>query len=193
MKKIIKKVAYILSIIIILPAVIIFVILKIVSKGEKPFQFFSQTFSIIPGIVGEYLRKAFYKFTINKCPEDCCISFGTVFSTSKVSIGHGVYIGLYCTFGNVTVGENALIGSNVDIISGRRQHRFEKLDLPIREQRGEFCEVRIGEDTWIGNSAVVLENIGKGCVIGAGSVVINPIDDLSVAVGNPANVIKKRT
>ena len=35
--------------------------------------------------------------------------------------------------------------------------------------------------------------IGKGCVVGAGSVVTKDVEDYSVAVGNPAKVIKKVT
>jgi len=94
--------------------------------------------------------------------------------------------------GTVTVGDRVLIGSNVDIPSGRRQHAFDRTDRAIGEQEREFTRVRIGDDTWIGNSAVILANVGRGCVIGAGSVVVKPVPDFSVAVGNPARVIKRR-
>lgn len=52
--------------------------------------------------------------------------------------------------------------------------------------------VTVGEGTHIGAGAVVIPNvtIGKWCKIGAGSVVINDVPDFSVAVGNPAKVIK---
>jgi len=33
--------------------------------------------------------------------------------------------------------------------------------------------------------------IGKGCVVGAGSIVTNDVEDYSVVVGNPARTIKK--
>ena len=54
-------------------------------------------------------------------------------------------------------------------------------------------EVIIDEDTHIGANAVVVAgvHIGKRCQIGAGSVVTKDIPDYSIAVGNPARVIKR--
>jgi len=51
--------------------------------------------------------------------------------------------------------------------------------------------VEIGDFTFVGVSAVILPGvkIGKGCVIGAGSIVNSDIPDHSVAVGNPIRII----
>lgn len=94
--------------------------------------------------------------------------------------------------GKAEIGRNVLIGSYVDILSGKHQHSIDLLDIPIKYQKGEFKKIKIGEDTWIGNHSVVMNDIGKGCIIGAGSVVTQPIDDYSVVAGNPAKIIKKR-
>lgn len=53
--------------------------------------------------------------------------------------------------------------------------------------------VTIGDNCWIGGGATILPgvSIGSGCTIGAGSVVVHDIPDNSVAVGNPAKVVKK--
>lgn len=53
--------------------------------------------------------------------------------------------------------------------------------------------VKVGEGTHIGAGAVIIPNIviGKWCVIGAGAVIIDNIPDFSVAVGNPARIIKQ--
>ena len=57
----------------------------------------------------------------------------------------------------------------------------------------EFMSVRIGKGTLLGMHVVVLPNvtIGRGCVIGAGSVVTQSVPDYCVAVGAPAKVVKK--
>ena len=65
------------------------------------------------------------------------------------------------------------------------------------ERRGskEYAyPVTIGEDCWIGGGAVICPGvtIGNRCVIGAGSVVTKDIPDDSVAVGNPARLIRKQ-
>ena len=94
--------------------------------------------------------------------------------------------------GKVDIGRNVLIGSNVDILSGKHQHSIESVEVPIRFQKGEFRKIRIGEDTWIGNHCVIMDDIGKGCIIGAGSVVTQAVDDYSIVAGNPAKIIRKR-
>lgn len=53
--------------------------------------------------------------------------------------------------------------------------------------------IRIGRNVWIGFDACVLPgvNIGEGAVVGARSVVVEDVPPYSVAVGNPARVIRK--
>ena len=55
-------------------------------------------------------------------------------------------------------------------------------------------EIEIGDDCWIGLNAIILSGskIGKGCVIGAGSVVRGEFEPYSVIIGNPAIQVKKR-
>ena len=71
-------------------------------------------------------------------------------------------------------------------------HEYKDLDTPIQNQGIRFVKpVRIGEGSWVGDNVCVCgASIGKHCVIGANSVVTNDIPDYSVAVGNPAKVIK---
>ena len=52
--------------------------------------------------------------------------------------------------------------------------------------------VHIGEGSWLGENVCVCgASIGKHCVIGANSVVINDIPDYCVAAGSPAKIVKK--
>ena len=77
-------------------------------------------------------------------------------------------------------------------MSGKEQHNFSDLERPIKEQGGRFQKVRIGQNCWIGNGAMIMANIGANCIVGAGSVVSNDIPDNSIVAGNPARVIKSR-
>jgi len=193
MKKIVKDVISVLFLLLALPFFVIYRVEVILVGIEKAFQGASQFFSLFPGLSGMYFRRAFYILTLKKCSRDCYTGFGTVFSHPGVEIGRHVYIGTNCTLGDVCISDYATIGSNVDILSGRKQHDIADINTPAQEQGGAYIKIHIGEDAWIGNSAVIMANIGKKSVIGAGSVVVDDIEDLAVAVGNPAKVIRKRT
>ena len=65
---------------------------------------------------------------------------------------------------------------------------------PIQRRKTEYGKpIRIGKDCWIGGNAIICPGvtIGDGCTIGAGSVVTKDIPANSLAVGNPAKVIRK--
>ena len=175
-----------------MPFFLSYKIKSLIIGEDRAFALLSQEFSIIPGLLGEYGRKEIYRLTLNECTSDCSISFGTIFSHSDCEIKEGVYIGANCMIGKADIGKNVLIGSNVDILSGKHQHSIELVDIPIKYQKGKFKKIGIGEDTWIGNHSVIMNEIGKGCIIGAGSVVNDSIEDYSIVAGNPAKVIKKR-
>jgi acetyltransferase-like isoleucine patch superfamily enzyme len=123
---------------------------------------------------------------------DCTIEFGTWVAHRQVRIGERVYIGGRCILGMCSIGNNVLIGSNVDIIAGQYTHRFDDPSIPICEQGQQFRQVCIGCNSWIGNSAVIMNDVGDGAIIGAGSVVVKSIPAGSVAVGNPCVVKKTR-
>ncbi|MHC4179855.1 MAG: acyltransferase [Planctomycetota bacterium] len=152
----------------------------------------SQLLSLFPGKIGVFLRRGFYWMSLDSFAPDCYVDFGTYLAHPQTVIGEGVYIGGRCTIGMCEIGDDALIGSNADILSGRHQHGFSDPNVPIQEQQGSYTRVRIGRNTWIGNSSVIMADVGDDSVIGAGSVVVKPIPPRSVAVGNPAVVKKQR-
>jgi virginiamycin A acetyltransferase len=160
--------------------------------GEGIFSGCSELLSLVPGLPGVYLRRGFYRMSLEACAIDCHIGFGTTFAHPQARVGRGVYVGNRCTLGTLTLGDHATIGSNVDILSGRCQHAFTRLDAPIQEQGGAFERVHIGRNCWIGNSSVVMADVGDDCVVGAGSVVVKPLAPRCVAVGNPACVKRSR-
>lgn len=89
---------------------------------------------------------------------------------------------------DVRMGDNVFIGPNVSIYTA-----CHPLDATTRNTAVEWAEpVTIGHNVWIGGSVTILPGvtIGDNVVIGAGSVVSRDIPSNSVAVGNPARVIK---
>jgi virginiamycin A acetyltransferase len=191
MKTELKKALSILFIIGILPIFLLYFFIKIISN-RNPFAGFSQFLSLIPGKIGSYCRIAFYRLSMTSCHEECVIGFATLFSQHDTEIGKGVYIGPQCNIGMCKIGENSLIASGVHIMSGSGQHNFDDIDSPIQQQGGNYSKIEIGEDSWIGNGSLIMANVGKKCIIGAGSVVTKDVDDFSIMVGNPAKLIKLR-
>jgi acetyltransferase-like isoleucine patch superfamily enzyme len=89
----------------------------------------------------------------------------------------------------VTIGDRVAIGPNVSIFAATHE-----TDVASRRDNIEFARpVTIGDDCWIGGHVVILPGvtIGEGCTIGAGAVVSKDIPAWSVALGQPARVVKK--
>jgi len=192
MKSFAKKAAHGICTILVLPVWAVYAFAAALCGKERAFPGWSQMMSLLPGMCGVYLRRAFYRLVLPRCDEDACINFGTIFSHPTARIGRCVYVGPFCVLGDVTLEDDVLVSSHVSIINGSRQHGIERLDVPIREQPGAWPHVTIGRDTWIGDRAVVQADVGRHCVIGSGAVVTNPIPDYAIAVGVPAKVVRDR-
>ncbi len=109
----------------------------------------------------------------------------------NIHLGEKVYFNVSCVVldaAKVTIGSNVFIGPGVHIYTATHPtNAFERQTI-------EFAKpVTIGNDCWIGGNSVLCPGvtIGDGCTIGAGSVVTKNIPANSLAVGNPAKVIKK--
>jgi acetyltransferase-like isoleucine patch superfamily enzyme len=159
---------------------------------------FATTFTIgahayaqVPGIIGDYLRIAYYRLTLNRCSLESRISFGSFFAHPKAEVSQGVYIGSYCVLGCCSIGERTQIASHVQILSGRRQHSRDDSGQVSGAVEGIFESVEIGADCWLGAGAIIMAPVGSKTTIGAGAVVVSPIEPGVVAVGNPAKVVKK--
>jgi acetyltransferase-like isoleucine patch superfamily enzyme len=193
MKTLFKAMANGIALLLVLPCFALYRLGSFVLGPEKAFPGWSQAFSLIPGVSGAYLRRAFYKLVLPRCGTDVFLTFGTTFSHPTAEVENKVYVGTYCCLGDVTLEDDVLLGSNVSIMNGSGQHGIDRLDVPIREQPGVWPRITIGADTWIGDRAIVMADVGKHCVIGAGSVVTRPIPDYAIAVGVPARVVNYRT
>lgn len=161
-------------------------------RHDALFQGYSQALAMVPGFTGQYLRRAFYAAVLDACDLDTCVQWGTIFSSTQARLGRGVYVGARCMLGRVDLAPHATLGSNVDILSGKNQHGFDDPDTPVQEQPGRYEVVRVGTNTWVGNGAVVLADVGARCVVAAGAVVTSPVPDDVVVGGNPARVLRRR-
>jgi virginiamycin A acetyltransferase len=192
MKALLKRAANGLATLLVLPAYLFYQVASLIMGPDRAFPGWSQAISLVPGFIGIYLRRAFYRLTLTRCGEDVVLGFGTVFSHPSAALGHRVYVGNYCSLGGITLEDDVLLASNVSVMNGGRQHGYERLDIPIREQQGVWMAVTVGRDSWVGERTTILADVGARCVIGAGSVVYKPVPDFSVAIGVPACVIRSR-
>lgn len=192
MKQIVKKLLQWVALMSVLPLYALLWIGEFFLHSDQPFQGCSQLLSLIPGVPGNYLRQQFYRLTLAECHDDCCIEFGTRLNQRGIELGRRVYIGANCSIGLCRIEDDVMLGSNIDVISGKKQHHFDRLDLPMREQGGELEKIVIGEDSWLGNSSVVMANIGTKSIVAAGSVVVKDVEPYSIVGGNPAKFVKSR-
>ncbi|HVX52826.1 MAG TPA: acyltransferase [Chitinophagaceae bacterium] len=120
-------------------------------------------------------------------------TFSTVNNgVGDVFIGNNTLVGIgNVLIGPLRIGNNVIMAQNI-VVSGLN-HIYEDIKIPIVQQNVTTAAISIGDDCWVGANAVITAgvSIGKHCVIAAGAVVTKNIPDYSVAVGNPARVIKK--
>lgn len=92
----------------------------------------------------------------------------------------------------IRIGCNVLIAPNCVFYS--YDHSFEPGKIIAKQPLKTKGGIVIEDDAWIGVGVIILDGvrIGKGAVVGAGSVVNNDIPDYAIAVGNPARVVQMR-
>lgn len=122
-----------------------------------------------------------------------CIVLG---KNGYVVLNDRVDVGCNCVFASasgITVGAATIIAGNCYLGGGRYFH--DDLEVPIMDQ-GAYSrgEIEIGEGCWLGAGAVVLDGVrlGKGVIVGAGAVVTKDAPDYAVLVGSPARILRMR-
>jgi len=152
----------------------------------------SQVLSLVPGLPGQYLRRAFLARVLRGgCASSAAIEFGTLFSQVDSRIDENVYIGPRCHLGHVHLERGVLLAAGVHVPSGPHTHGMDP-SASIHTQPGSLRAVRIGAGSWIGSNAVVLADVGRNTIVGAGAVVTRPLPDHVIAAGVPARVVKRR-
>ena len=137
--------------------------------------------------VSRYLNTKNKKWKTWSIGRKCVVHRNTVIGEYS-GVGYGCFID-----NSVTIGNYVMMGPEVLIYT--RNHRHDIVDTPMARQGFDSVKpVLIEDDVWIGARVIILPGvtIGKGSIIGAGAVVAKNIPPFSVAVGNPARVIKSR-
>lgn len=106
---------------------------------------------------------------------------------AKVIIGKNCFFNNYCSLmcrEEIIIGNGTLLGENVKVYD--HNHRFNKLNVPIKEQGFSTAPVVIGSHCWIGSNAVILKgvHIGNNVVIGAGCVISKNVKDNTIVKQN---------
>lgn len=116
----------------------------------------------------------------------------------SIEIGNNVHINSTCHIGSInriTIEDDCLFGSHVMLIDhahGTSTYN-DMLMHPSKRDLYSKGSIVIGRRCWLCENVVVLPSvhIGEGCIIGANSVVTKDVPPFSVAVGNPAIVVKR--
>ena len=189
-----KAAADFLATVLMLPPLCVWWVLDRTRAGSRDavLQGFSQGLSLFPGRTGDYLRRPFYRAVLAAWGPGTTVSFGTIFATRAVRLGSHVYVGAHCNISHCAIGDDTMLGSNVIVLSGGRNHGIDRMDLPMRLQESRYEPVSIGRDVWVGNGAIILADIADHAVVGAGAVVTRPVPAAAIVVGNPARVLRYR-
>jgi maltose O-acetyltransferase len=108
-----------------------------------------------------------------------------------IRLGRNAFINYNCVFldcAPIVIGDDLQMGPAVQLYTA-----YHPLDRAMRVAGWEAAKpIRIGDGVWIGGGAIILPGvtIGDGCVIGAGSIVVRDVPAGSLAVGNPARIIR---
>jgi acetyltransferase-like isoleucine patch superfamily enzyme len=191
-KQVAKAVARSVALVAVLPMLLVYWINAALLGRNRALESATQFLSLLPGISGQYLRRAFLQRVLTRCHSSVLVEFGTLFSQCGAILDENVYVGPRCGLGLVHLERDVLLAAGVQIPSGARTHYFDDSDRPIREQGGERTRVTIGAGAWIGTGAIILADVGKGTIVGAGAVVTKPLPDYVIAAGIPARIIRPR-
>jgi len=173
----------------------------------------------VPGHVGIFLRYCFYKLSLAALGRGGRIgrgvdfmgmeriAIGSSFSVKQariyahegghIFIGDRVSVNPNCEInaaegGEIRIGNDVMIAASAILMAST--HRFDSLDMPIRQQGHVPGRIVIGNDVWIGANAFITTDIeiGDQSIVAAGAVVTKNVPPKSVVGGVPARIIRTR-
>ena len=159
------------------------------------FQYLPLSYNKVFGRISSILRLWACRHIFEYCGEDVTIERKANFGRGdKIRIGNHSGLGENCIIPNgSSIGENVMMGPNCYFL--QQNHKFDRKDIPMREQGYEpSSPVIIEEDCWIGIGVYVMagRKIARGSIIAAGCVLTKDFPEYSIVGGNPGKLIKTR-
>lgn len=156
---------------------------------ERMFGCSREILSLFPTPLGEYLRLAYYWAACAHVSPDACFLFGSMVAHRGTTIGAGTVVGAFARIGYADIGNNVLIASGVSIISGKYGHGSPEQRLAGEHSLITVETISVGDNSWIGQDAILMAHVGKNCTVAAGSVVYKDVPDGVTVMGNPARKV----
>jgi acetyltransferase-like isoleucine patch superfamily enzyme len=129
--------------------------------------------------------------------KNCVIRRGAMLLTYVGNIVLGDYCGinLYTILyghGGLLIGDYVQLAAHCVVIPAN--HGYDSLDIPIWKQPLSKKGITVEFDVWIGANVSILDGvkIGKGAVVGAGSVITKDVLPFTINAGNPSKMLKSR-
>ncbi len=150
----------------------------------------------LPSIEGVMIRRMLYRALFKKLGDNALIYPG-VYLTHTYGIEAGDnfsmnYGAVMDGRGGISLGNSVMVGPHAVLVSSTHQHK--KMDAPMCTFGHIMQPLIIQDDVWIGAHAFIRGgiNIGRGVVIGAGSMVLTDIEEYKIVGGSPARIIADR-
>jgi acetyltransferase-like isoleucine patch superfamily enzyme len=140
------------------------------------------------------------KFMFKECGRNVIFDPRDSFTYSTIVIGEDVFIGSGAVFhaseSAIIIGNKVMFGPRVIIMGGdHNTAEVGRYMFDVKEKRSrDDLPVVIEDDVWVGAGSIILKGVavGRGSIVGAGSVVTRSVPEFSVVTGVPAKFVRQR-
>ncbi|MGE0754805.1 MAG: DapH/DapD/GlmU-related protein [Alphaproteobacteria bacterium] len=139
-----------------------------------------------------WLRRCMVAYYVIACGDGLRVKHNADVSPN-IRLGKHSELGTRCMIqSGVSIGDHVIMGPDVKIYA--KNHRFDRLDIPMSEQGETLLETRVGNDVWIGANVLIMAGVSVGdhAILAAGSVITKDVPPYAIVGGNPASLIRLR-
>ena len=185
-----KGIWFLVFALLISPLIILSIFEKWFTNNEGFFLFGGHLLALLPGSIGRLTRTSYYFFTLKKFSLNSSLGFGSLIYKRETRVFDNLHTASYCTIGLADFHSDVAIENRVSIISGLHEHGSSS--NVEKKEYGQVITQRvvIGKKCWLGEGSIVGADVGANSIISVGAVVIKPVPEGCMAMGNPARSIK---